>query len=169
MQIILYNIFRQCGALGQAVEKPFILAQDGYKEVTRHPLCVIIATMNSGAQGSREPSEAFTSRFPDSFVLEDPTEEQFLDILQSRGYKKAQCKKVYNAYCKCISALKTYNAEDVAMAITMRHCFSALRQWVVHKKPLQEALTNTIIGAIATKDRVLAQEIYNSVIKVIAA
>ena len=52
------------GALGQAIEFPFILMEDGCTEVHRHPLCVIIATMNTGTQGAREPNEAFTSRLP---------------------------------------------------------------------------------------------------------
>ena len=38
------------GAIGQAIEYPFILNKDGWMEVRRHPLCVIIATMNSGTQ-----------------------------------------------------------------------------------------------------------------------
>lgn len=153
------------GALGQAVEKPFILAEDGYKAVRRHPLCVIVCTMNSGTQGSREPSEAFTSRFPDTFMMEDPTQDQFIDILQSHGYPKTACKQVYMAYGKIVTALKNRNAEDVALAVTMRHCLSALRQWCKRKRPLQEALRNTFVGAIATKDRMLAEEIYNDIIK----
>ena len=68
------------GALGQAVENPFILYEDGYKEIRRHPMCVIIATMNPGTQGSREPNEAFTSRLPDVFMLDDPNESQFINI-----------------------------------------------------------------------------------------
>ena len=56
------------GALGQAIEKPHILYEDGYREVYRHPMCV---TMNTATQGSREPNEALTNRHPNAFILDD--------------------------------------------------------------------------------------------------
>lgn len=154
------------GALGQAIEKPFILFEDGYKEVRRHPLCVIIATMNSGTQGSREPSEAFTSRYPDTFMLDDPDENQFLAILEKNGYSKKDCKKVYRAYNKIISHLcsSSVNAKDVAMSVTLRHCLAALRQMKTGR-PYKQAIRNTMIGTIAIKDLELANQTYDSVIE----
>lgn len=152
------------GALGQAVEKPFILAQDGHMEVRRHPLCIIIATMNSGVQGAREPSEAFTSRFPYTVRLEDPTQEEFVSILQSKGYKQKDCKQVYNVYGKCINAVKMRNAEDILYVITVRQCIAALKWWRKINHSLKDAIDKTMIGAIATKDSTLAQEIYDAVV-----
>lgn len=153
------------GALGQAIEKPFILYEDGYKPVRRHPLCVIISTMNCGTQGSREPNEAFTSRSPDTFMLDDPTEEEFLAILEKKGYPLKLCKNVYKAYTKIIGYLQGVNANDVAMSITMRHCLAALRR--IHKLnvPFKEALSDTMIGAIGIKDVELATTTYKAVIE----
>jgi hypothetical protein len=154
------------GAIGQAVEKPFILSVNGFEEVRRHPMCVIIATMNSGTQGSREPSEALTSRFPNAYPLVDPDPELAIAIFQSHGYSKGECRWVYGVYKKVQDALKARNAYDVAMSITMRHCFGVLGQIKIGR-PKLEALKNTFIGAIAIKDCVLADEIYESVIKVL--
>ena len=157
------------GALGQAIEKPFILYEDGYKEIRRHPLCVIISTMNTATQGSREPSEAFTSRSADVFMLDDPDKDQFINILNKNGYDMKSCKKVYTAYTKIITYLtsSTVNAEDVALSITLRHCLAALRQMKIGR-PFKEALKNTMIGSIAIKDLTLAQTVYNSVVEPMA-
>lgn len=153
------------GALGQAIEKPFILYEDGYKPVRRHPLCVIISTMNSGTQGSREPNEAFTSRSPDTIMLDDPTETEFLAILEKKGYPMKLCKKVYVAYTKIISYLQSVNANDVAMSITMRHCLAALRGMHRLNKPYKAAIADTMIGAISIKDVELANTTYRSVVE----
>ena len=154
------------GALGQAIEKPFILYEDGYKEVRRHPLCVIISTMNTGTQGSREPSEAFTSRSADVFMLDDPDENAFVEILKKNGYPEKDCRKVYFAYSKIISYLtsSSVNAEDVALSVTLRHCLSALRQMKIGRK-FKDAIKNTIIGTIAIKDLTLAKMVYENVVE----
>lgn len=154
------------GALGQAIEKPFIIYEDGYKEVRRHPMCVIVATMNTGTQGSREPSEAFTSRLPYTFILDDPTEAQFIDILVKNGYEKDNCVKVYNAYSRIVDTLKdpAHNAEDVAMSVTLRHCLGALGLMKIGV-PFKRALKQTMCGVIAIKDVALAEAIYDGVVE----
>lgn len=168
--IILMEEFNQAdpailmGALGQAIEKPFILFEDGYKPVRRHPLCVIVSTMNAGTQGSREPNEAFTSRSPDTILLDDPSENDFIAILEKRGYPAKMCKRVYKAYSKIGAFLRKQNANDVAMSITMRHCLAALRRICKLGVPFKQALSDTMIGAIAIKDVELAQSTYNAVI-----
>ena len=158
------------GALGQALEKPFILLEDGYKEVRRHPLCVVIATMNVGTQGSREPSEAFTSRAPHVFMLDDPESEQFISILEKKsGQPKKLCKKVYKAYQKILEYLMNprVNAEDVALSITLRHCLAALVHLEIGET-FSEAIKNTMVGAIAIKDLSLARDVYSSVVSTMA-
>lgn len=157
------------GALGQALEKPFIMLEDGYRVVHRNPLCVVIATMNTGTQGSREPSEALTSRMPHVFLLDDPAETQFLDILQKRsGAKKQTCKKVYKVYTRILDYLKSpkVNAEDVALSLTLRHCLAALKQMSIGR-PFKSAIKGTMIGTIAIKDIDLAREVYDSVVSVL--
>lgn len=155
------------GALGQAIEKPFILLEDGYREVRRHPLCVVIATMNTGTQGSRSPSEALTSRMPDVFLLDDPEKNQFIQILQNRsGQPKEKCQKVYKAYRKVIDYLEspTVNQEDVALSITLRHCLAALKLMSIGRH-FKQALYNTLIGTIAIKDMKLAKDVNDNVIQ----
>lgn len=154
------------GVLGQAVEKPFMLMADGYKEVSRNPLCVMFMTMNTQTQGSKELNEAFSSRFPYVFILDDPEEEQFIDILASDGNTRTNAKKVYKAFAKIIKYLESpeINAEDVAMSLTMRHCFAALRL-IREGALLKSALKNTLVGAIAIKDLLLAKKVYTTVVE----
>lgn len=154
------------GALGQAIEKPFILEEDGYRMVRRHPLCVIIATMNVGTNGSRKPSEAMVSRMPNIFVLDDPNESEFLKILQlNSGLALTKCKKVYRAYKKVIDYLcsSSISADDIALNVTMRSCLAALSQMEIGF-PFKRAIKNTIIGAIAIQDLDLAHKVEKDVV-----
>ena len=154
------------GALGQALVAPFILMEDDERPIRRHPLCVVIATMNPETQGSIEPSEAYTSRSPHVFTLNDPAEESFIKILGFGGYKSSDCRRVYKAYRKVQDYLlgPSVNARDVAMSLTLRHCQAALKQMKVGI-PFKIALRNTLIGAIAIKDLALAQITEESVIE----
>jgi len=170
------------GALGQAIERPFILLEDGYREVKRHPLCIVIATMNSGTMGSREPSEALTSRLPFSVMLEDPDEDAFLKILQLHtGSTENDCRKVYGMYKRVLDYLNdpSINEKQVALSITLRHCIEALKQMKTTypfieggsngakaaERLFQESIHDSIIGAIAIKDRELADDVFTSVVK----
>lgn len=155
------------GAIGQAIEYPFILNRDGYQEVRRHPMCVIIATMNTGTQGAREPNQALTSRFPVTLTMDDPSEGEFLEILEKHGHKKALCKKVYKAYTSILNYLKdTANNEEMMLCVTMRHCLGALD--LVDDEivgSVREAIYDTMIGAISLRDAELAEEVWNVAVK----
>lgn len=159
------------GVLGQALEKPFILLEDGYKEVRRHPLCVVIGTANTGTQGSREQSEALTSRMPNVFLLDDPEKEQFIEILSKKNHNvsKKDCEKVYQAYTKVMDYLtsSSVNAEDVALSLCLRHCIAALKQIEIGI-PFKDACTNTFVGTIGIKDLELARETKLHVIDILA-
>ena len=158
------------GATGQAIEKPFILYEDGYIPVRRHPLCVIVATMNQGANGSRAPSEAFTRRCPDVCLIDDPQEKDFISILSKKGYDKRDCKMVYDTYKKIISWLEssTVHEDEVAYSLTMSHCLSALRQMSLGNS-LNTAIFNTMIGAIGIKDLSLARKVNKEVVELRSA
>ena len=156
------------GALGQAIEFPFILMEDGCTEVHRHPLCVIIATMNTGTQGAREPNEAFTSRLPLTFVMDEVNEDDLLNILMKKGYEKSKCKKVVKAYGKIIDYLKTTaHSEEMVMCITTRHCIGALKLMSIGTAP-KEAIRDTMIGSIAIRDLSLAKDVYQNVVETMA-
>ena len=152
------------GALGQAVEAPFILYEDGYKEVRRHPLCVILATMNVGTSGSKEPSEAFVSRLPEVYILNDPKESDFIRILKSDGNEETDCRNVYNVYSQVQMQLEDKACDDIAMSLTMRHCFAALKA-IKRGVPFKKAVQKTIVNAIGIKDLELAKDIYETIIE----
>lgn len=153
------------GALGQAIEKPHILYEDGYKEVHRHPLCVIISTMNTATQGSREPCEAFTNRHPNALILNDPSEEEFIEIMKKNGYPKSLCNKVYLAYDKIVKfLLRDESNADIAMSLSLRTCLAACKH--VHRlhSSFKEAINDTMIGTISLKDQALAKRVYEAVV-----
>ena len=152
------------GSIGQAVEAPFILMEDGYKEVKRHPLCFIIATMNTATQGSKEPNEAFTSRFPDTFLMDDPEDKDFIRILMSDGNSDKDSANVYNAYRAIIDRLTADSLEDIAMSLTMRHCLATLKA-MRRGTPFKEAVKRCIVNAIGIKDIKIAAEIYEGVVE----
>lgn len=157
------------GAIGQAIEYPFILNVDGYQEVHRHPLCVIIATMNTGTQGAREPNQALTSRFPTTLTMDDPDENEFIKILCKHGHPKDDCKQVYKAYTSILNYLnEVANNEDIALCVTMRHCLGALQlisDGIVSSK--KEAIKDTMIGAIALRDIDLAKTTYDVAVDIL--
>lgn len=153
------------GAIGQAIEAPFVLMEDGYKEVHRHPLCFLIATMNSCTQGSKEPNEAFTSRCPDVFLMDDPEPDDFIKILVNNGNTLSDSKDVYKMYTNIIDYLNSNSYEDIALSITMRHCLAALRA-IKSGIPFKRAVKRSIVNAIGVKDIDLAKEVYESVVEI---
>ena len=153
------------GAIGQAIEYPFILNRNGYEEVHRHPLCIVVATMNTGTRGAKEPNQALTSRFPVSLIMDDPNEQDFIAILQKHGHDITACRAVYKAYSAILRFLKEdANDDDMALAVTMRHCLGALNlldDGIVNS--VLSAVTDTMIGAISLRDADLAKEILETI------
>lgn len=149
------------GAIGQAIEPPFVLFEDGHKKVQRHPLCVIIGTMNVGTYGSRDLNQALSSRFKQTFVLDDPTKEDFVDILQKvTGASPGRSAWVYEAYQRVGQYLSSpsVSAEDIALKVSMRQCIGALECLEEGELPMR-ALESTIIGKIAESDLELSAEV----------
>lgn len=156
------------GSLGQSIEFPFVLMKDGYEPVRRHPMCVIIGTMNVGTYGSKGVNQALSSRFRQTYLLDDPSKEDFVSILLKQGCSKADAVYVYNAYDKIINYLKLpkINAEDVCMNVTMRSCIGALEN-IEEGESRQDAIKNTIIGKIAEEDMALAEDVLKNVVQVL--
>lgn len=153
------------GALGQAIEFPFILKKDGYLPVRRHPMCVIIGTMNIGTYGSKGINQALSSRFKQTYILDDPSKEQFIQILEVQGYSKKACNYVYNAYKKLNDYLKSpsVNQEDICLNLSIRGCLGALQN-LDDGDEMKEALINSLIGKIYEVDPGLAKDIVKDVI-----
>lgn len=148
------------GSLGQAIEKPFIVMKDGYIPVKRHPLCVIIGTMNTGTAGSKQLNQALSSRFKCTYILDDPDKNTFIQILESAGYKKQDCRSVYKAYDKINKFLKSpeQSQEELCDNITLRGCFGAL-ECIEEGQTIKESITNSLIGKIAEVDLEAAREV----------
>lgn len=153
------------GAIGQAVEFPFTLMKDGYIPVKRHPMCVIIGTMNIGTFGSKGVNQALSSRFRQSYILNDPTKEDFINILTNTGCRKKDANWVFNAYAKITDYLKSpaVNAEDVCLNVTLRGCIGALEN-INEGEDAKEAIRNTLIGKISEVDLELAEDVYKNVV-----
>ena len=153
------------GSLGQAIEKPFIVMKDGYIPVKRHPLCVVIATMNTGTAGSRQLNQALSSRFKSTYVLDDPDKNTFIDILAANGYGKRTCQYVFNAYTKICTYLKdpSQSQEELCDNLTLRGCLGALEA-IEEGQNAKEALRNTLIGKIAEVDLEVARAVNDNVI-----
>lgn len=154
------------GAIGQAVEAPFILYEDGYKPVRRNPYTILISTMNTATQGSREPSEALTSRHPYVFVIDDPDENDFIQILIKKGYPARECQSVYKAYKAITNYLMSpvVNEEETAQSIGVRSCIGALKLMSIGCS-LEEAVNNTMVGTIAIKNLLLARKVKTEVLE----
>lgn len=153
------------GSMGQAIEKPFIVMKDGYIPVRRHPLCIVIGTMNTGTAGSKQLNQALSSRFKCTYTLEDPDKNTFINILASQGYSKRNCRYIYDAYNKIISYLKSpeQSQEELCENITLRGCFGAL-ECVEEGQSFKEAINNTLVGKIAEVDLEVANKVKTTVI-----
>lgn len=159
------------GALGQAVIAPYTLKVNGYKNVQRHPLCIIINLFNVGTVASKTLSQPFIGRFPNTYLLDDPSEEDMINIMMSFGCKgvtKTICKKVYTAYTRTLKYLRgpEINDEDIALAVSMRHCIAACQD-IEEGCTLKEALEETIVGVIAAYDLEVANSVRENVIDVL--
>ena len=154
------------GALGQAVEAPFIVLKNGYQEVRRHPMCVVFSTMNAGTNGSKAHSQAFASRFRISIELDDPTDESFQKILVSKGATEEQAKYVHGVYKAVVGALNDpeVSEPEIAMAITMRACEGAL-QMMRYGMDAKKAVRYSFQGKIAEYDPSIASLVYDRAIK----
>ena len=144
------------GALGQAVEFPFILKKNGYETIRRHPLCIFVTTMNVGTVGAKAMSQPFANRFKQSYVLNDPDPKVFIDILMSRtGESEKLCKWVYKAYESVLKCMDKNDAladvESIKLALSMRSCIGALENIQEGEHP-KDAVRDSIIGKIAEQD-----------------
>lgn len=153
------------GSLGQAIEFPFVVMKDGYKPVRRHPMCIIIATMNTGTSGSKALNQALSSRFKQSYILADPDKQLFVKILNKRFKDKKTCRWVAQAYKKIKDYLSSQevNREDLCQNLSMRACFGALEN-IEEGEDKKTAVINTMVGKIAEVDLEIANRIKSTVV-----
>lgn len=157
------------GCMGQAIEYPFIVMKDGYEPIRRHPLCIIIGTMNSGTAGSKQLNQALSSRFKSTYILDDPDKNTFVKILAAKGHPKKLCRYVYTAYERITNYLKDpqQSQEELCENITMRGCFGALEGIEEGEDP-KTAINNTLVGKIAEVDLETARKVRDNVVDALA-
>lgn len=153
------------GAIGQAIEYPFILEKNGYVPVTRNPLCAVMGTENIRTYGAKGVNQALSSRFKQTYELDDPTSEDFVNILIKQGYDRKASKWVYLVYDKIVRYLRdTMHDEDACLSVTLRGCIGALENMSEGESP-KLAVKNSLIGKIAETDLELAQTVYDAVVE----
>ena len=154
------------GGLGQKLEFPYIVKANGYETVVRHPLNIVIGTLNVGTNGSNPLNQALANRFKTSFLLDDPTRETFINILIKASKKSREvCEWVYKAYEQTVTYLRSpdVNEEEICQNLSIRTCLGALDNIEEGQKPLR-ALVNSIIGAIAVVDLDIARKVQRETI-----
>lgn len=155
------------GGIGQALEYPYIVKENGYETVHRNPLAVIIGTMNVGTNGSNPMNEAYLNRFPTPYTLNDPTRETFIDILMKKsGESKEVCKWAYDAYDQTVAFLMgpDVNEEDMVNNLSIRSAIGLLTNMQEGQNP-RDAYMHSIYGTIAAVDREVAERVKEGVVK----
>ena len=153
------------GAIGQAIEAPYMVMEDELRPVYRHPLCIIVGAFNVGTAGSKEINPMLSSRFYQTYLVDDPTENEFVERLMKFDCDRRTAKKVYNAYDKIIEYLKSddVSALEYCKNVTFRGCVGAI-QCIQEGSTVKEAIEDTLIGKIAEYDLELARDVMNSVV-----
>ncbi len=149
------------GGLGQKLVYPYIVKRNGYEPIVRHPLNVVFGTMNVGTNGSNPLNQALANRFSTPFILDDPTDETFVEILVKASKKSREaCEWVFNAYKKTTEYLRSPQVmeEEICQNLSIRTCLGALENMAEGQSPIR-ALINSIIGAIAIVDLEVARKV----------
>ena len=157
------------GCLGQKLEFPFIVKKNGYETVVRHPLNVIIGTMNVGTNGSNPLNQALANRFNTPYILDDPTKATFINILMKASKKsKEVCEWVYGAYEATVDYLKSpdVNEDDIVNNLSIRTCLGAIANMEEGQSP-KRALVNSIVGAVAAVDLEVARNLQHERIEML--
>ena len=154
-EINLVNAAVAMGALGQLVEFPFILKKFGYQTIRRHPLCIVISTMNRGTAGSKSMSQPFANRFKQSFAIEDPSEDDFIRILTNTGAGNKVCRWVYDCYRRITACVEEddgmADTESILLSLSLRSCIGAIEN-IQEGMDARPAVERSIIGKIAEQD-----------------
>lgn len=154
------------GAIGQAIEDPYYVLEDELVPVYRHPLCIIIGTFNVGTAGSKEINPMLSSRFYQTYVVEDPNENEFVDRLMKFDCDKKTAKKIYTAYNRILDYLKSpdVNALEYCKNVTFRGCVGAI-QCLQEGATFKEAIEDTLVGKIAEYDLELSRDVLKNVVE----
>lgn len=156
------------GAIGQAIESPYYVMEDEIVPVYRHPLCIVIGTFNVGTAGSKEINPMLSSRFYQTYIVEDPSENEFEARLMKFDCEKKIAKKIYTAYTRILDYLKSpdVSALEYCKNVTFRGCVGAI-QCMQEGSPFKEAIEDTLVGKIAEYDLELAHDVLKNVVEIL--
>lgn len=165
-EINLWNTNVSMGVLGQALEGPQTIMEDGYMPVKRHALCFAVATFNPATKGSNELNEALQTRFRVTEEVVRPSKSQLVQII-CNGHKdsKKPAEYIYMVYDKLLKWLKSDDsgAFDVASVVTLRGCQAALELYLIPGKPytMREAIISGLFNQAIMKNEDLRNDLYS--------
>lgn len=151
------------GCLGSAIEPPFLALENGYMEARRHPLCVVIGTMNVGVQGSKPLTPALVSRFNEPLALDDPSDEEFAGIMGLKGFDEVNVTLILSQYKKFLSVLQEQGDGTAELYLTMRGCINALT--AVGRG---EVFSSAVQKYLATPIKAYSEDVYKNLCEVIS-
>lgn len=153
------NIFTS--VLNQAMEYPYIIKKNGYERIKRHPLTVIIGTMNLETEGTTSLNSACSQRFTSKYLIEEMSDQEMKKSLAKRGYPKGDINYVYTQYKKLRKSLRESEQErKLLREISIRQCIDALNAIQEGVEP-REAVIDSLYGALAVKNKRIADK-YNA-------
>ena len=146
----------------------YYVLEDELKPVYRHPLCIIIGTFNVGTAGSKEINPMLSSRFYQTYIVNDPNEDEFVERLMKFDCNKKTAKKIYTAYSRILDYLQSpdVSALEYCKNVTFRGCVGTI-QCIQEGASLKEAIEDTLIGKIAEYDLELAEDVLKNVVEIL--
>lgn len=150
------NIFTS--VLNQAMEYPYIIKRNGYERIVRHPLTVIIGTMNLETEGTTSLNSACSQRFTSKYLVGEMGDKDMMESLRKRGYSTDDIRYVYGQYKKLRKSLKETDQErKLLREVSIRQCIDALNAIEEGVEP-REAVIDSLYGALAVKNKRVADK-----------
>lgn len=147
-------------AINSVLEAPYSIKEGGDTDVSRHPMTIIIGTMNPPKRRPNEHAYAVYQRFLALEPFRAPENSVLIDILKAEGHSVKDCKKVLKVNDTVVSYLlnRTPAEPDFAESMGIRLCKNILRMTKCGIS-FRKACNSVIIGYINAIDPKLAKEV----------
>ena len=153
--------------LGQKIERPYVVFENGVTPIVKHPLNIVIATMNAGVETRTVLDTALANRFSESvYRIDDPTEEMFEKTLAvMTGADKKLCHYVIDAYIKVSEWLKsdTVMMPEMTQCLSLRTCKGVIKKIKLGINP-KAAINENMGGILSIYDTELSERLKREVI-----
>lgn len=151
------NVFTS--VINQAIEYPYILKRNGYECIERHPMTIIIATMNLDTEGTSAVNSSSAQRFLSKYEIKEPSEAEVKQMLIRREFPEKDVRYVYRIYTKIRAELKSSEQKKRYLKeLSIRQCIGALMSIQEGIDP-KSALIDSIYGSLAVKNKKVADSI----------